>query len=325
MDNSYDKLWDFAITDRTKAQYNIGVKTYKRFLCLSGIHYYSKHPPVNESILIKFVSYCDSSLNLRHATIKLYLCGVRFYFMKHCGFSPLENDAGGQLACLKTIMNGIKKKQGVSTKIRLPITTPILRNMCRYLQISILSHFNALMIKTACIFAFFGFLRCGEFTVLNTFDEQSNLCYNDVTVKNDVVYINLKRSKTDPFRKGVTIQLHKTGNELCPVHAANLYITTKASFFPISPQPFFIDDKGSALTRAFFISQCKKVLQQLGHQPAQYNGHSFRIGAATSASSLGLQDHLIKTLGRWSSDCYVRYIRTEPVVIKDAQMQLASM
>ena len=36
-----------------------------------------------------------------------------------------------------------------------------------------------------------------------------------------------------------------------------------------------------------------------------------------------LEDHLIQTLGRWSSDCYTRYIHTSPKVIQQAQKQLA--
>ncbi|CAC5392902.1 unnamed protein product [Mytilus coruscus] len=33
--------------------------------------------------------------------------------------------------------------------------------------------------------------------------------------------------------------------------------------------------------------------------------------AATSAAACGVEDHIIQTLGRWSSDCYIRYIRID--------------
>ena len=46
--------------------------------------------------------------------------------------------------------------------------------------------------------------------------------------------------------------------------------------------------------------------------PGNYSSHSYRIGAATSAALAGVPDRVIKVLGRWFSDCYVRYIRTPP-------------
>ena len=48
----------------------------------------------------------------------------------------------------------------------------------------------------------------------------------------------------------------------------------------------------------------------MGLDPQFYSGHSFRIGSATSATIAGLNDYEIKLLGRWSSDCYKRYIRS---------------
>ena len=47
-----------------------------------------------------------------------------------------------------------------------------------------------------------------------------------------------------------------------------------------------------------------------------------RIGTATSAYAARLEDHLIQTLGRWSSDCYKTYIHTPIHVSKDAQWAL---
>ena len=85
-----------------------------------------------------------------------------------------------------------------------------------------------------------------------------------------------------------------------------------------------MSDDGNPLTRSFFISHVRQMLDSLGFHSKNYNGHSFRIGAATTAQEVRLEDHLIKTLGRWSSDCYTRYIHTSPKVIKEAQSQLAS-
>ncbi len=59
----------------------------------------------------------------------------------------------------------------------------------------------------------------------------------------------------------------------------------------------------------------RKALAAAGYVGAHYAGHSFRIGAATTAATQGLQDSLIKTLGRWESAAYTLYIRTPPEVV----------
>ena len=41
----------------------------------------------------------------------------------------------------------------------------------------------------------------------------------------------------------------------------------------------------------------------------QYCGRSLRIGAATTAAAKGLEDSIIKTLGRWESVAYLQYVK----------------
>jgi len=52
-----------------------------------------------------------------------------------------------------------------------------------------------------------------------------------------------------------------------------------------------------ALTRESFVDQVRKVLQEVGIDQNAYSGHSFQIGAATTAATQGIQDSLIKTMG----------------------------
>ncbi|CAC5422095.1 unnamed protein product [Mytilus coruscus] len=147
---------------------------------------------ISEDILICLVSYCQSVLDLKYSTIKLYLAGIRHFSIASYSVNPLFDNVGKPLLRLQNILNGIKKTENKSIRQKLPITYSVLHQIYQHLQ------------------------------------------------------------------------------------------------------------KGES---------------HLGLNADKYSGHSFRIGAATTCSSNGIQDHMIQSLGRWKSDCYSRYIRTFEVDI----------
>ncbi len=133
-----------------------------------------------------------------------------------------------------------------------------------------------MLMKSACSIAFFGFLRCGGFTVLKNFDHTVNLTRCDVTLSTDKVVLMLKQSKTDPFRHGVRIPIHATNCEVCPVAAMRLYLQERDSRFSSTKQALFIDINGHALTRTVYITFLKQLLRKIGLNVNHYNGHSMR-------------------------------------------------
>jgi hypothetical protein len=46
-----------------------------------------------------------------------------------------------------------------------------------------------------------------------------------------------------------------------------------------------------------------------GLDTMKYEGHSFRIGAATFSAECGFSDTQIRAMGRWRSDAFLKYIR----------------
>ena len=319
-----DYLWSEAVGGRTKQAYNTGMRCFRTFLALNNFICDGSIPVVDENMLILFVAHCFSVLHLKYGTIKLYLNGIRFHYLQLGIKNPLC-DSSPNLERLHTILRAIKRIQGSTVRSRLPITFDILHNMCKRIRKGLFSPFLNIMLEAAFTVAFFGFLRCGEFTCKSVFDPQINLTMDDVTIEEDSssVKILLKASKTDPFRRGVVVNLFRTGHSVCPVTAVLNYLKTIPSHLKRKGQPFFLNDKLQPLTRHFFLQQLKTVLQSMGLDHSQLGqGHSFRIGAASSCSKAGIEDHLIKTLGRWSSDCYIRYIHTPLSAVSEAQRKM---
>ena len=158
---------------------------------------------------------------------------------------------------------------------------------------------------------FFGFLRSSKFTVPppGQFDHSIHLTLSDISLDSRQsprrVQITIKQSKTDPFRRGVTLSLGCTGHQICPVRAIVPYLAARGN----KAGPLFIHQNNTMLTREGFSLALDKLLSQLHLDKGQFNTHSFRIGAATSAKQASMSDIHIKTLGRWRSDAYQRYIR----------------
>ncbi len=74
-----------------------------------------------------------------------------------------------------------------------------------------------------------------------------------------------------------------------------------------APGPLFNFHDGKFLTRDNFVKAVRAALPAAGVDAAHYSGHSFQIGAATTAFSQGVPDVLIKTMGRWESSAYTLY------------------
>ena len=166
------------------------------------------------------------------------------------------------------------------------------------------------MIWAAMLGAFFVFLRISEFTSthVRSYNPYSTLCVEDVQFMTDNrsnvirVSINIKASKTDPFRTGMTIRLSQNASILCPVTALVQFMDVH----PYKAGPLFTSQDGRYLTR----KEVNKVLSNaVCDIPGHFSTHSFRIGAASTAAAAGYPRWLIQTLGRWASNCYQRYIR----------------
>ena len=326
LDDVINKLWDIYINRSTRTVYEAGFRAFHRFSSTYPFGYLSHtHPAISEDILIYFVAHCVSSLHLKYSTIKTYLAGTRFAYIK-AGFQDTSCFPNGQpFLRLQAILKAVKKSQDNIVKPRLPITSSILSQICRTLRSGFLGAYEDLILETAFCLAFFGFFRCGEFTSKsNAFDPLTDLSIQDIHLnrRDNYFTLRLKVSKTDPFRRGVSLSYFATEHSICPLQPMLALMQTRMAMAAQPPDPLFTTLAGTPLTRAFVIDKLKIILSKQGYNPALYSGHSFRIGAATTAAAANIPDHTIRTLGRWTSDCYCRYIRTSHESLQQAQQAM---
>ena len=168
-------------------------------------------------------------------------------------------------------------------------------------------------LHAAFCLAFAAFLRVGEFTYsakdLNDPDfSQWFLTRRSVTLHEDHLELTLPASKTDPFRRGITLNIAASGDNACPVRALRHLFRWEAP----SDSPLFQWE--GAFTRQVVTKKLREILTLLNVE-GHYSGHSFRRGATTSAKEAGLSDQEIQLLGRWKLESYRLYIVTHPARI----------
>ena len=56
------------------------------------------------------------------------------------------------------------------------------------------------------------------------------------------------------------------------------------------------------------MKMLKTTLQKAGVDHKNYSTHSFRSGGATWAFNSGVPGEIIKIVGNWKSDCYLKYL-----------------
>ena len=147
----------------------------------------------------------------------------------------------------------------------------------------------------------------------------------DIDIDNKFYIFRLRSSKNDPFHRGVSIIKHEN-SDFQPVDTMIKYIGLRKKSGARLQSPLFTKSEQNCwpLSRDTFIHFLCILLEKLGYDNSKFSGHSFRIGASTSAAACGVEDHFIQTLGRWSSDGYIRYIRISNNIIRKAQHKMCS-
>ncbi len=275
--------------------------------------------PVNVSCVSAFIVHCYESRKMQPSSIKSMVAGIQFHL--RC-LDPSTTSLLGNPS-IRLLINGLKKEKPQGNDQRLPLTLSLLLKLISRLREGCFGSYTDLMLESALLTAFYGFLRGGEFTTrTDIFNSSQDLTISDVTIYSHYFTMYLKHSKTDKNKEGTVIFISESNSVLfCPLSSMLAYLRSRPQAGP--QDPLFSTEEGKPMSRAWFASRLRLLCQYCGLSPERYTAHSLRIGAATTAASSSPVSTL-KAMGRWSSVAYERYLRPDVRAILEAQKAMSA-
>ena len=296
-------MW-WKLTHKTRTTYSTFRKNFVLHCCLWGIFSF----PIKSKVLILWIIELNDFLT--SAIIKTYLLNVRSIQID-LEFRDLEVF---HHPWLKRIITGIKKqKRAKKRRKRWPITKNVLLKLFNHFDQNIQKN---LTWHAFCCLVFTAFLRIGEFIYLkqnlkNSVFEMWHFIRQSVILQKNKLTLFLFTSKTDFFKKNVTLFITAAGDKAC-VMASLKHLFT--NFFT-SPNFFlFQTSAGFPFIHDIFVDKIKKNLLQHNYQNS-YSKHAFKKNVTISAKTMKLSNDEIQLLRRWKSDVYHLYINLDPEAI----------
>ena len=259
-------------------------------------------------------------MHLSPSTIRTYLSAI-CYEHRLSGWANPRGESG----LLKLVLDGCKRidaEKGIFPELRQPIDAKALDKLIKSLN---LNSFRELRFATFASLAFYGAFRPCELVMSES--DTSFLWQDLATIQHEcgVEYLQISQyiSKTRQYGPFIRIAIGVHGGHTCPQrllrrYAAMLQRTDAKS-------PVFTDQDGA--TPYWYdeaLQDMRFYLKQAGWASTKnYSLHSFRIGMATEAGRSELPDNTIKMMGRWTSDCFLRYIRADPLHLAKTTAALA--
>ncbi len=304
-----------AVSPRTLQSYLTAWKSFKTFHSTYNLPF----PTFSLLAITSFISHLNINKKLQTSSIKGYLSGLQFFHKLLYG-SPSAHIANSQTSLL---IKGIQKTNPTRPDSRQPITLKILTKCISTLRRGYHSIHTARTLDAMFILAFFGFLRCSELAISSSFDPAIHPTISDLAVLDDeTISYTIKQSKTDQTKKGHFIYIFNLQSPILPYQTLLAFLHLRKSQSKLPSDPLFTDDSNRPVTRFWFQKHLKAVLHLSDTPAGNFSSHWFRIGAATTAAHKGLSQQQIQELGRWSSEAFKSYIRSDRSHIKEAHQTL---
>ena len=159
-----------------------------------------------------------------------------------------------------------------------------------------------------------GLMRGREVGCEGTFDQSIDLARGDIaTAERERLAFFMRPAKNMRHRRGKTVPIVIGGGGIKIDACAEVVRMLELDPTPpgrAASTPMFRKADGSAFTTDDIRNLVRQIVAAIGLDPALFGAHSLRIGGATALFAAGADPIHIRTMGRWSSDCYRLYVRS---------------
>lgn len=294
-------LINASMAQNTWKTYKTAVESFNAFRSLYKM---SDIWPAPLNDIIYYIAYL-SYTGLSASTVVTYISGLSHTHNLHGWEDNTKSFLVGK------ILEGLRRKKPKIADLRVPISLSLLKKMIQSFPSVCTSNYESVMFASAYSLCFFALLRIGEIVAdrklqsCNHVIQVSDISFHKTDTEEEL-YVKIRSSKTDQHSLSTTLIVCRQKDELiCPVRLLKKYLEFRHPSFVSN---LYIHYDGTNLTRYQFSSVLQRVLSFCdvsGH----FRSHSFRIGGASEAKRLGIDDETIKKWGRWVSDVYLNYIR----------------
>ncbi|KIM36884.1 hypothetical protein M413DRAFT_48478, partial [Hebeloma cylindrosporum] len=256
--------------------------------------------PADEFVLCAYAA-ADAGL-VSASTIQNRLSGLKAWHNAH------GTPWNGGLR-LRVIVNGGKNLAPSSSKNlpRPPITITMLRLLVDNLDPS---DPKDAAVASCALDAFWGQCRLGELLPSSASDLSTDLVPSRSNFARSArsrssSTLHLPHTKTN--RDGEKVVLISRPDSLDPISSTFSHLATSVLPDTLPLFAFSTPSGPRMLTKTAFLTRCNQIWSSLGYP--RTTGHSFRIGGTTELLTSSVPPDVVKSMGRWSSDSFLRYWR----------------
>lgn len=275
----------------------------------------------SEPVTYKSLAFFSVTYRLRgnkHSSLQGTISNIKTHFESE-GLPWLSPH---DLRQFKQVMRGLSKFNPSPVQRKRPITKAILQRMLLFTD---LSNTKDLQTMTMAWLAHDALLRGAELLKLRVKDIQWPQS-SSLPSKSARCTIIVEGSKCNKDGPAEHVHIIAYGS-ISAVHLLQQYFA-RLDLYQVKAQaqlfPLIIRDRSSLTSmikwaahhdkQDHFVPELRSILAAAGFPvTTEFSGHSFRAGGATDLWDAGCPPEYIKRHGRWKSECFYIYIRTDPV------------